>query len=247
LRENDPVFNGYVVKITGDSVVFQETVQDKLGKTFTREVVKKNLHAGGLDIQVSGIKQGGDRKRIAEIKFQKDTRARPAGGERRNAKATTDTCSYRCWSSRLMGVTAAAAQTPSQLDRVNVVRGTDDIRVEMSSSGTVTPKLSTLDSPARVVVDLPETVMATGQTHIAVGAAGVKGVRIGSGWPGASDHPHRRRSRQACAYDLTPGAGGQAGFDPARPTRGKAERAALRHKTVPRARRFRPRRPRRLP
>jgi Tfp pilus assembly protein PilP len=43
LRENDPVFNGYVVKITGDSVTFQETLQDKLGKTFTREVVKKIL------------------------------------------------------------------------------------------------------------------------------------------------------------------------------------------------------------
>jgi hypothetical protein len=41
LRENDPVFNGYVLRITGDSVVFQETVQDKLGKPFTREVVKK--------------------------------------------------------------------------------------------------------------------------------------------------------------------------------------------------------------
>jgi Tfp pilus assembly protein PilP len=41
LRENDPVFNGYVVKITGDSVVFQETIQDKLGKPFTREVVKR--------------------------------------------------------------------------------------------------------------------------------------------------------------------------------------------------------------
>ena len=41
LRENDPVFNGYVVKITGDSVVFEETVQDKLGKTSTHEVVKK--------------------------------------------------------------------------------------------------------------------------------------------------------------------------------------------------------------
>jgi len=41
LRENDPVFNGYVVKITGDSVTFQETVQDKLGKPFTREIVKK--------------------------------------------------------------------------------------------------------------------------------------------------------------------------------------------------------------
>jgi Tfp pilus assembly protein PilP len=41
LRENDPVFDGYVVKITGDSIVFKETVQDRLGKTFTREVVKK--------------------------------------------------------------------------------------------------------------------------------------------------------------------------------------------------------------
>jgi hypothetical protein len=41
LRENDPVFNGYVVKITGDSIVFKETMQDKLGKSFTREVTKK--------------------------------------------------------------------------------------------------------------------------------------------------------------------------------------------------------------
>ncbi len=41
LRENDPVFNGYVMKITGDSVVFQETLQDRMGKSFTREVVKK--------------------------------------------------------------------------------------------------------------------------------------------------------------------------------------------------------------
>jgi len=41
LRENDPVFNGYVMKITGDSIVFQETLQDRLGKSFTREVVKK--------------------------------------------------------------------------------------------------------------------------------------------------------------------------------------------------------------
>jgi Tfp pilus assembly protein PilP len=43
LRENDPVFNGYVVRITGDSVVFQETVQDKLGKPSTREVTKRIL------------------------------------------------------------------------------------------------------------------------------------------------------------------------------------------------------------
>jgi len=41
LRENDPVFNGYVVKITGDSIIFNQTIQDKLGKPFTREVTKK--------------------------------------------------------------------------------------------------------------------------------------------------------------------------------------------------------------
>jgi Tfp pilus assembly protein PilP len=41
LKESDPVYNGYVLKITGDSVVFKETYQDKLGKEFTREIVKK--------------------------------------------------------------------------------------------------------------------------------------------------------------------------------------------------------------
>jgi type IV pilus assembly protein PilQ len=103
----------------------------------------------------------------------------------------------------------AAAQTPGQLERVNVVRGTDDIRVEMSASGAVTPKLSTLDSPARVVVDLPATVMATGQRHIAVEAAGVKGVRIGTD----GQTPPTTRIvvdlDQACTYDLTPTNGGK--------------------------------------
>jgi type IV pilus assembly protein PilQ len=106
----------------------------------------------------------------------------------------------------LLAVVAAAAQTTSQLERVNVVRGTDDIRVEMSSTGAVTPKLSTLDSPARVVVDLPSTVMANGQSHIAVDAAGVKGVRIGM-----SGQTTRVvvDLEKVCAYELTPGPAGK--------------------------------------
>jgi Tfp pilus assembly protein PilP len=40
LRENDPVFDGYVVKITGDSIVFKETFRDKFGKPLTRDVTK---------------------------------------------------------------------------------------------------------------------------------------------------------------------------------------------------------------
>jgi len=112
---------------------------------------------------------------------------------------------------------AAAAQTPavqpagqrSELERVNVVRGTDDIRVEISSRGVVTPKLSALDSPARVIVDLPETVMAAGRTHIPVGSAGVKDVRIGTD----GQTPPTTRIvvdlNQACAYELTPGPAGR--------------------------------------
>jgi hypothetical protein len=41
LRERDALFNGTVEKITGDSVVFQETGSDILGRTTSKEVVKK--------------------------------------------------------------------------------------------------------------------------------------------------------------------------------------------------------------
>ncbi len=41
LKENDPVFNGSVVKITGDSVIFKENVVDNLGRETSREVVKR--------------------------------------------------------------------------------------------------------------------------------------------------------------------------------------------------------------
>ncbi len=60
-----------------------------------------------------------------------------------------------------------------------------------------------------MVVDLPSTIMATGQTRIAVGADGVKGVRIGMD---GQKHPTTRivvDLDQACTYDLTPGAAGK--------------------------------------
>jgi len=109
----------------------------------------------------------------------------------------------------LFTVVAAAAQAPSQLERVNVVRGTDDIQVVMSAKGSIAPKLTALDTPARVVVDLPATVMATGQHRISVDAAGIKGVRIGMD----GHTPPTTRIvvdlAQACTYDLTPGPAGR--------------------------------------
>lgn len=41
LKENDKVYNGRVIKITADSLVFEESVLDPLGQTVQREVVKK--------------------------------------------------------------------------------------------------------------------------------------------------------------------------------------------------------------
>jgi hypothetical protein len=41
LREKDPVFNGQVMKITGDSLIFRENMTDSTGHQSTREVVKR--------------------------------------------------------------------------------------------------------------------------------------------------------------------------------------------------------------
>ncbi len=41
LREKDPVYNGFVLKITGDTIVFKESTVDTLGKSSSREVVKR--------------------------------------------------------------------------------------------------------------------------------------------------------------------------------------------------------------
>src|SRR5271163_3428697 len=65
--------------------------------------------------------------------------------------------------------TAAASSQNNTLEKVNVVRTGDDVQIEISSREAVTPKVSKLSSPARLVVELPTTVMATAQSKIPVG------------------------------------------------------------------------------
>jgi type IV pilus assembly protein PilQ len=111
----------------------------------------------------------------------------------------------------------ASAETPAsqpasqrnELQRVKVVRGTDEIRVEISTRGAVTPKVTTADSPARLVVDLPATVMATGQSHITVGSAGVKGVRIAMDGQKPSTTRVVVDLEHNCRYDFKPAADGK--------------------------------------
>ena len=82
----------------------------------------------------------------------------------------------------------ASAQTQSAgtdapkraaLQKVNVVRTADGVNVEIRAHGAVKPRLSTLDGPARIVVDLPNTVVATSHGLITVDGDGVKEVRLG--------------------------------------------------------------------
>src|ERR1700674_465410 len=72
------------------------------------------------------------------------------------------------------GVTASAG-----LQRLEVAHSQDGLRVEFKATGTLAPRVTTLDSPARIVVDFPNTVMATAQSRISVGRDGVKDVRVG--------------------------------------------------------------------
>ncbi len=105
---------------------------------------------------------------------------------------------------------AAVKPAPDQnntLQKVNVVQNADAIQIEISSREAVTPKVSKLSSPARVLVELPATVMATPQSKIAVGNGGVKGVRIGMDGKTPPTTSVVVDLEQALTYELTPGPG----------------------------------------
>ena len=104
--------------------------------------------------------------------------------------------------------TASSGQN-NKLEKVNVIRNADDVQIELNSREAVTPRVSKLSSPARVVVELPGTVMATAQSKIPVGDAGVKGVRIGMDGKTPPTTSVVVDLEKACAYELTPGTAGK--------------------------------------
>jgi type IV pilus assembly protein PilQ len=114
----------------------------------------------------------------------------------------------------LLVLIAAAAEKQSTetvkhavLQKVEVVRGDDSVSLEITARGQLAPQLSTLAHPARVVVDLPNTSVATSRTHIDVGSNGVQTVRVGMN----GQQPPSTRVvidlEQACKYELVPGDG----------------------------------------
>jgi type IV pilus assembly protein PilQ len=111
-------------------------------------------------------------------------------------------------------VLVAGAQTPgteaanhAALQKVSVVRGETGISIELTAKGAITPRVETLSSPDRLVVDLPNTALATSVNRISVGNDGVTGVRIGT------DASATTRVvvdlERPLKYELTPGPGGK--------------------------------------
>jgi len=102
--------------------------------------------------------------------------------------------------------TGTGAAPSAQLEPLQVAHSQDGLRVEFKAIGTLAPRVSTLESPARIVVDLPNTVMATRQSHVVVDQDGVKDVRIGM------DGQHNTRVvvdlTGRCQHDLLPTNGG---------------------------------------
>jgi Tfp pilus assembly protein PilP len=100
-----------------------------------------------------------------------------------------------------------ASNQNNTLERVHVVHHADDIQIEISSREAVTPKISKLSSPARVIVELPATAMAAAQNKIPVNSAGVKDVRIGMDGKTPPTTSIVVDLEQAYRYEVTPGPG----------------------------------------
>lgn len=76
-------------------------------------------------------------------------------------------------------MTGTGVAASSALQKLEVANSQDGLRVEFKAKGALAPRVTTLDSPARIVIDFPNTVMATAQSRISVGRDGVKDVRVG--------------------------------------------------------------------
>lgn len=104
----------------------------------------------------------------------------------------------------------ASAQTANAggyaaLEKVGVSRGDGGFSVVITARGAIAPKVETLASPARIVVDLPNTVLGAALNRIHVGSDGVTAVRIGTDAGKTTrvvvDLDH------LCKYELLPQAG----------------------------------------
>ncbi|MGB8116620.1 MAG: AMIN domain-containing protein [Candidatus Sulfotelmatobacter sp.] len=93
----------------------------------------------------------------------------------------------------------------NKLEQVKVIHHADDVQIEMATREAITPTVDKLKSPERVVIEFPATAMATTQNRIAVGADGIKGVRIGMNGKTPPSTSVVVDLEHAVTYEISPG------------------------------------------
>lgn len=168
----------------------------------TTGIVAMAMMVGGAAIAQNPDAIDNARKTVKSLQQQqaaKPTAAAPAGTVKPAALPAAKTAAK----------SASTASDTNKLQHVNVVPGANDIQIEISSSQAVTPRVSKLSSPARVLVELPETVVASAQSKIPVGTGGVKGVRIGMDGKTPPTTSVVVDLDKALAYEVAPGPAGK--------------------------------------
>lgn len=148
------------------------------------------------------------RNAVKSMQQQPAAKPTPASPAAAMKPAAIPTAKALATASAAKPVNTTASQT-NKLRHVNVVPGSNDIQIEISSSQAITPRVSKLSSPARVLVELPDTVMANSQSKIPVGSAGVKGVRIGMDGKTPPTTSVVVDLDSALPYELAPGPAGK--------------------------------------
>jgi AMIN domain len=168
----------------------------------TTGIVAMAMMVGGVAIAQNPDAIDNARKTVKSLQQQqaaKPTPAAPAAKVKPAAPPVAKTAAK----------SASSASDTNKLQHVNVVPGANDIQIEISSSQAVTPRVSKLSSPARVLVELPETVVASSQSKIPVGTGGVKGVRIGMDGKTPPTTSVVVDLDKALAYEVAPGPAGK--------------------------------------
>jgi len=73
----------------------------------------------------------------------------------------------------------AADHAGAELRKLKIVHDGDKAKVELTLSKPVVPSVTTLNTPDRLVLDLPNTTVNSGQRHIPVNLNGLLDVRVG--------------------------------------------------------------------
>jgi hypothetical protein len=73
----------------------------------------------------------------------------------------------------------SAAGRTAEIERVHVARSGENLKIEVTLTEKVSPKVVIAENPDRLVLELPDTWSDARQQHIAVNMAGVKDLRIG--------------------------------------------------------------------